>query len=119
MRIFNGKNIYGSARDIGNIIAGYYCGLYDIKWIHVRAVFDMYQSFVLKKIATEGISSQSAQLYGYSLGQMEKESLSIYSNLEKKYINQLVGYGDNILSIIYFYIKFYGLSTLIFRRKDV
>lgn len=39
---------------------------------------------------------------------MEKESLSIYSNLEKKYINQLVGYGDNILSIIYFYIKFYG-----------
>lgn len=68
MRIFNGKNIYGSARDIGNIIAGYYCGLYDIKWIHARAVFDMYQSFVLKKIATEGISSQSAQLYGYSLG---------------------------------------------------
>ena len=76
-----GQKIFTSARDIGNMAAGYVARKNGWSWKTVRFWFDLYQSypsfhyeatysstcpFVAKIINTpEGVSSQNAQKYGY------------------------------------------------------
>ena len=50
----DGKNIYASARDIGNIAAGYVAGANGIGWISARTAFDGYQ--ILSNILSSSIS---------------------------------------------------------------
>lgn len=64
----DGTNIYASARDIGNIGAGYIAGSNGLPWMAARIGFDGYQSIVRKGPAIEGISSQEAQYLGWELG---------------------------------------------------
>ncbi len=60
--------IYSSARDIGNMMAGYVTGYNGMPWRTVRFFFDLLQSYQKGRRATEGISSQNAQHFGHSWG---------------------------------------------------
>ena len=60
--------VYSSARDIGNIAAGYMCAINGIDPIHMRLAFDAYQSYQNKWPTIEGESSRAAQWVGYKLG---------------------------------------------------
>ena len=57
----NGSITYASARDVGNIAAGYIAARNGIPWQTARDAFDLYQG------SPEGISTVSAQLYGYTV----------------------------------------------------
>ena len=59
--------VYTSARDIGNIVAGYICGLNNISWFWTRIAFDGY-NFYEHFQYPEGISSRNAQWFGYQWG---------------------------------------------------
>ncbi len=69
----NGLTMYTSARDIGNMVAGYVATANYLSWIDMRLGFDAYQIYKYweknKKIKfqPEGASSQNAQLYGRAL----------------------------------------------------
>ncbi len=60
--------VYTSARDIGNIVAGYVTGYNGLAWRIARFCFDVLQSYQEGQNVTEGISSQNAQRFGYKLG---------------------------------------------------
>lgn len=62
MRLSNGRMIYASARDVGNVVAGYYAATYGITWDEARKAFDKLNRGV------EPLVSQNAQLFGYRLG---------------------------------------------------
>ncbi len=63
-----GLPIFTSARDLGNIVAGYVMGFNGMPWSLARIGFDALQSLQVGHRATEGISSQNAQKYGYNWG---------------------------------------------------
>ncbi len=65
-----GIPIYTSARDIGNIAAGYIAAINGLPWFDSRICFDGYQSLVKGGLAIEGISSQNAQFYGWTAGKI-------------------------------------------------
>ena len=54
-----GRTTYASARDIGNMAAGYIAAKNGISWKHARWAFDKYQG------SKEGPSTINAELYGY------------------------------------------------------
>ena len=56
----NGIVTYASARDIGNMAAGYMAASNSIPWKLARKMFDFYQG------SHEGITTVNAQLYGYT-----------------------------------------------------
>lgn len=58
----NGQTIYSSARDIGNMAAGYVAAVNGMSWEASRMAFDMYQGGV------EGISTRNAEYYGWKMG---------------------------------------------------
>ena len=64
----NGQTIYTSAKDIGNIAAGYVAGIHAIPWSLVRKEFDNLQSIQDNRPSIELPSSQNAQYFGYQLG---------------------------------------------------
>ena len=64
----NGQPIYSSARDIGNMAAGYIAGANGMSWFVSRIAFDAYQSKVSGKPAIESISTRNAQYYGWQIG---------------------------------------------------
>ena len=64
----NGKTVYMSARDIGNMMAGYKAGASGLKWSDVENAFDMYQSRSIYIKQHEGFSTKNAEKYGYMLG---------------------------------------------------
>ncbi len=64
----NGETIYSSARDIGNIAAGYIAGSNGISWKTSRIVFDTYQSKVSGRPSIESISTRNAEYYGWRIG---------------------------------------------------
>ena len=64
----NGQTIYTSAKDIGNIAAGYVAGIHAIPWSLVRKEFDKLQSIQDNRPSIELPSSQNAQYFGYQLG---------------------------------------------------
>ena len=53
--------INASARDIGNMAAGYVAAKNGISWKAARKVFDWYQG------GREGITTVNAELYGYAV----------------------------------------------------
>src|SRR5574344_1770099 len=59
---------YSSARDIGNVTAGYVAGANGMSWEASRIAFDTYQSIVSGKLTMEGISTRNAEYYGWSVG---------------------------------------------------
>lgn len=64
----NGKKIITSARDIGNIAAGYEAGMNGMTWEMSRIAFDGYQKGV------EGISTRNAEWYGWRMGYNNSDS---------------------------------------------
>lgn len=64
----NGEIVYSSARDIGNMAAGYIAGSNGISWGATRIVFDGLQSKQSKRLTKEGISSRNAQYLGWCMG---------------------------------------------------
>ena len=70
----NGEKYYTSARDIGNIGAGYIAGKNGIGWGMARIAFDIYQSGNLFAPEKEGISTQNAEKLGWNIGYKESPS---------------------------------------------
>ena len=64
----DGTNVYSSARDIGNIAAGYIAGRNSIPWSIARKKYDKLQSQQENRKSVEGISSQNAQYLGWKIG---------------------------------------------------
>jgi hypothetical protein len=64
----NGQTVYSSARDIGNIAAGYVAGANGMSWNASRIAFDAYQSKVSGRPTIEGISTRNAEYYGWRTG---------------------------------------------------
>jgi len=64
----NGQIIYSSARDVGNIAAGYVAGSNGMPWDATRIAFDSYQSKVSGTPTIEGISTRNAEFYGWRIG---------------------------------------------------
>ena len=62
------SSIYTSARDIGNIAAGYVVGVNGFNWVDSRIAFDAYQSYTSSKFEKEDISTQNAEFYGWRIG---------------------------------------------------
>lgn len=58
----DGTKVIASARDIGNVVAGYYAGSNGWSWTIARAAFDKYQGH------GEGLSTQAAQYQGWLIG---------------------------------------------------
>ncbi len=63
-----GNMIYSSARDIGNIAAGYVAGVHAVPWKMARKEFDKLESTQKGFSSAEGISSQNAQRVGWEIG---------------------------------------------------
>jgi len=65
----DGKTVvYGSARDVGNLGAGYVTGRGGLTWDEARLGFDTYQSFKSMRITSEGQPTQQAQRIGWENG---------------------------------------------------
>jgi RHS repeat-associated protein len=64
----DGTIVYTSARDVGNIAAGYIAGLYGIPWDITRKEFDKLETQQKGYPAIEGISTQNAQRVGWETG---------------------------------------------------
>jgi hypothetical protein len=64
----NGQTIYSSARDIGNMAAGYVAGANGMSWTASRVAFDAFQSKVSGRPEIEGISTRNAEYYGWRIG---------------------------------------------------
>jgi RHS repeat-associated protein len=60
--------VYTSARDVGNIAAGYIAGAYGIPWAEARKEFDKLQSAQDGRSSVEGMSTQNAQRVGWETG---------------------------------------------------
>ena len=62
--------VYTSARDLGNIVAGYMAGSKGLSWCLTRLGFDGYQSYVSYGIkwTPEGLSTRNAQAVGWTIG---------------------------------------------------
>ncbi len=52
-----------SARDVGNIVAGYYAGINGFSWNRTRKAMNKYDASEI-----EAMSSQAAQYYGWDYG---------------------------------------------------
>lgn len=89
----NGTPVYASARDIGNIGAGYMAGVNGIPWKIARKSFDMYQTIVSGQDVKESISSQNAQRYGHMLGS------------SKPLVKKTYNLGRSILSTLNHFLK--------------
>lgn len=72
-----GKKIITSARDIGNIAAGYVAGVNGMPWGAARIAFDVYQG------GMEGKSTRNAEYYGWRLGNNNTTSSQKLSNLSR------------------------------------
>lgn len=64
----DGQTIYTSARDVGNIAAGYIAAINGLPWKVARLGFDGYQSYTSKALKREGISTKNAEKYGWEIG---------------------------------------------------
>ena len=83
----NGQRLYSSARDIGNIAAGYIAAVNGLSWGLARIGFDGYQSISNERFETEGISTRNAEYYGWVMG---RRSTSIF--------NRIHNFGNSVQS---------------------
>ena len=90
---YNGLPIWASARDVGNIAAGYMAGINGFSWEASRLAFDCLESIKVSKnngeitLAVESSSTQYAQKLGYLIGS------ALYHNKQVKELSQLPSYG--------------------------
>jgi hypothetical protein len=75
---------YSSARDIGNIAAGYIAGANGMSWGAAKVAFDAYQSKVSGIPTIEGISTRNAEWYGW------RTSSNIVNNTPTQKANNLL-----------------------------
>lgn len=64
----SGLPTIATARDVGNVAAGYVAGNTGMNWGQARLGFDGLQSFQDKKISREGLTTTLAQTIGYKMG---------------------------------------------------
>ena len=64
----SGKPVISSARDIGNMAAGYKAGKSGLTWKQTRAAFDGYQIIQSRRNEKEGESTVNAEFFGWSIG---------------------------------------------------
>ena len=64
----NGQIVFASARDIGNMAAGYIAAINGMTWGHSRMAFDAYESVTKGYPTIEGVSTQRAEFYGWRMG---------------------------------------------------
>ena len=74
----DGNVIYASARDIGNMAAGYMAAKNGISWKAARKAFDMYQG------SPEGRTTVNAELYGYFVLGYNTTAQKLSRQLKKK-----------------------------------
>jgi len=67
----SGVPLIATARDIGNVGAGYVAGSNGLSWNDARMGFDALQSYQDGKPSTEGQTTQLAEKAGYNLGTSE------------------------------------------------
>lgn len=63
-----GKITIASARDVGNIAAGFVAGNNGMGWSEARLGFDARESYQQGRIATEGATTQNAKRVGFDAG---------------------------------------------------
>ena len=81
-----GQTIYTSARDIGNITAGYVAGRNNLPYHTARLGFDAYQGSI------EGISTRAAEYDGWVLGVQTENNIqrrNNFMNSVKSFIKNL------------------------------
>ncbi|MDE6638367.1 MAG: hypothetical protein K2K32_09065, partial [Muribaculaceae bacterium] len=76
-----GDPIFTSARDIGNIGAGYVAARKGISWKWARTAFDGYQKHQSNDKQNEGLSTQNAERFGYDLYKNRGRLYTIPPNL--------------------------------------
>jgi len=96
----DGTVIYSSARDVGNIAAGYVAGSHGVNWDKAREAFDALESQQKGYKTIEGISTQNAQRVGWESGWNDAQKYPIWSSY---YILR-----DIPFDIKYFYKKLKG-----------
>lgn len=74
----DGSITYASARDIGNMAAGYMAAKNGISWKAARKAFDMYQG------GPEGRTTVSAEYYGYTVLGYNTTAQRLLRQLKKK-----------------------------------
>ena len=77
-RSSDGTTTYASARDVGNMAAGYIAAKNGISWKNARKAFDLYQG------APEGRTTVSAELYGYTVLGYNTPAQRVLRQLKKK-----------------------------------
>lgn len=77
----DGLPIFASARDVGNIAAGYIAAANGMSWKQARKGFDGYQSKVSGRPTVEGLTTRSAEAYGYRIGYSNTSPLQQGVNL--------------------------------------
>ena len=81
----DGKEVIASARDVGNIAAGYVAGKYSIGYSSMHAAFDAYHMWSNRILQREGISSTSAQDVGFRIGYAQSEAFKLYVKLRTQW----------------------------------
>ncbi len=66
-----GDIIYSSARDVGNIGAGFIAGRNNMSWKSTRLAFDALQTKQDEHLSTEGISTKNAEYCGWVYGKID------------------------------------------------
>lgn len=88
-----GQCIYTSARDIGNIAAGYIAAINGMSWRSSRIAFDLYESKTDGKPCIEGITTRNAEYYGWRLG----NNITYTPARKAKILARSIGYGFKAL----------------------
>jgi hypothetical protein len=73
LKRLDGTVVIVSARDVGNLVAGYYAGANSFSWELSRRAFDTYEG------APEPLSTQAAQYYGWLMGHKLPEVNHIFN----------------------------------------
>jgi hypothetical protein len=79
---------FASARDIGNVAAGYMAGNNGLSWSSARTAFDARESYQQGKFAIEGSPTQRAERVGYNAGGAqydERRIQAIWKDATRKY----------------------------------
>jgi hypothetical protein len=83
--------VWVSARDIGNIAAGYVAGINGLSWAEARLGFDVLESWQKSALATEGTCTQYAERLGFNIGS------TMHYNSQISELSRLPSYGKDIL----------------------
>lgn len=75
----DGQVVISSARDIGNMAAGYVAAINGMSWSASRIAFDAYQRGI------EGISTRNAEYIGWQMGYHNSTTIQNARNLQKSF----------------------------------